>query len=253
MLLTLDHPPKRALIFAPLFSRLWPTSPSLYLSLNLPSPLAYTPSFLGLLSRTHPLPLYLLATSYVVLLRTRSGKVATSSCNYSQSCYPLTTSCAVPAVATVAYRLSYYFDKGKCGLKGHRVSVQVFKIEPHELCYGLATWYLIHLSFVIFFLPFVVNVISNAKEKKRLKLYGKQRARMTIHPIVEQRFVIENYVSFQGWSSRKIPGVGQRGLGKKLTNVIRRLWRRCVASYTRNHDLRLRTFFCTDSPSSSEW
>lgn len=52
--------------------------------------------------------------------------------------------------------------------------------------------------FCYFFLLFVVNVILNVKEKKRLKLYGKQRARMTIHPIVEQRFVIENYVSFQG-------------------------------------------------------
>lgn len=53
--------------------------------------------------------------------------------------------------------------------------------------------------FCYFFLLFVVNVILNVKEKKEIKaIHGKQRARMTIHPIVEQRFVIENYVSFQG-------------------------------------------------------
>lgn len=85
-------------------------------------------------------------------------------------------------------------------------------------------------------------------------------AKISIHPLRLKihnrglRFVLQRQIKQKNMSVKSKGRKGgwlnvSRGR-KKLTNVLKYPWRSRVASYTRNRDLRLRTFFCTDSPSS---
>ena len=103
----------------------------------------------------------------------------------------------------------------------------------------------------------VISLLKKNRKRKRKRKKIKLVRREKDKEGNEYTLTSERAVFYQGsfWSNRKtLQGLGNRGIRKKFTSVFQDA---CgggvrVQSYTRNHDLRLRTFFCTGSPSSGE-